>query len=160
MADLKVQDEKVDNQEVWRIIERALNFEVSGSSTVEKSYNAFRLLQTRRRTVAPLDVNLAAAEHYMYMRFLAGKTGDPLLMAAPTGYALKKTIYFALGKEKEMRTTPNNPVLPPSVESTVWGSLGVSDGLKDYRGSNAATGMKPGAGLQVLKDEAYRNNKN
>jgi hypothetical protein len=155
----KMADANVNNQEVWHIIEQTLNHEVTGTTAVEKTGTAFRLLQQRRRTVAPLDVNLAAAEHYMYMRFLAGKTGDPLLVAAPTGYAIKKIVFFALGKEKDLRTTPNNPVLPPSVESTVWGSLGVEDGLKDYRGANAATGLKPGASIDALKNEAYRNNK-
>jgi len=69
-------DEQVDHKEVWRIVEQTLNHEVTGSTTVEKTGKAFRILQERRRTVAPTDVNLAAAEHYMYMRFLAGKTGD------------------------------------------------------------------------------------
>lgn len=149
-------DTDVKHQEVWRIVEQALTREGSGKTAVEKSERAFRLLQERRRTVAPLDVNLAAAEHYMYMRFLAGLTGDPLLIAAPAGYAIKKSIGFALGKEKEMRTTPDNPVLPPSVESTVWGTLGVEEGLKDYRGENPAAGMKPGASFEALKPEASR----
>ena len=152
-------DDKVDHQEVQRIIEQALNHESSGMKTTDRVFAAFRVLQERRRTKAPLDVNLAAAEHYMYARALAGKTGDPALIAVPTAYGVKKAIYFALGKEKAMRTTPNNPVLPPSVESVVWGTLGVEQGLKDYRGENPSVGMKFGTALPALKSEAYRSNK-
>ena len=138
-----------------RIIELALNHEVIGSKTTEWVTAAFHLLRDRRRTVAPLDVNLAAAEHYMYARALAGKTGDPLVLAAPSLYALKKVYKFARGQEKDMRTSPGNPVLPPSIESTVWGSLGVTDGLKDYRGENPATGFKVGSALPSLAGDAY-----
>jgi hypothetical protein len=152
-------DDKVNHKEVQRIIEQALNHESSGLKTTERVYNAFRVLQERRRTKAPLDLNLAAAEHYMYARFLSGKTGDPAMIAVPTAYAIKKMAYFVLGKEKDMRTTPNNPVLPPSVESVVWGTIGVQEGLKDYRGENSSIGMKFGASLPDLKSEAYRNNK-
>ncbi len=152
-------DDKVDHKEVQRIIEQTLNHESAGLKTTDRVYNAFRVLQDRRRTKAPLDVNLAAAEHYMYARSLAGKTGDPAMIAVPTAYALKKAAYFVLGKEKDMRTTPNNPVLPPSVESVVWGTLGVEEGLKDFRGENPSVGMKVGSSLPALRQEAYRNNK-
>ena len=109
--------------------------------------------------MAPTDVNLAAAEHYMFARYLAGKTGDPLVLAAPTLYALKKVAYFAAGKEKDMRTTPNNPVLPPSIESVVWGTMGVEEGLKDFKGENPTISVesRTGESLKVLKAEAYRN---
>jgi len=148
-------DDKVNHREVQRIIEQTLNHEVSGEKTTDKVGAAFALLRERRRTVAPTDVNLAAAEHYMYARYLAGKTGDPMVLAAPTIYALKKTLYFALGKEKAMRTSPNNPVLPPSIESVVWGTLGVEQGLKDFRGENPSVGLKAGAAIRSLAGDAY-----
>lgn len=150
-----IADDRVNHQEVQRIIEQTLNFEVSGSKTTERVAAAFYLLRERRRTVAPNDVNLAAAEHYMFARALAGTTGDPLVLAAPALYALKKTFYFAIGQEKSMRTSPNNPVLPPSVESVVWGTLGVEQGLKDYRGENPSVGLKAGAAIPSLASDAY-----
>ena len=91
----------------------------------------------------------------MYARYLAGKTGDPMVLAAPRCMHFKKTLYFALGKEKAMRTSPNNPVLPPSIESVVWGTLGVEQGLKDFRGENPSVGLKAGAAIRSLAGDAY-----
>ncbi len=145
----------LDNQEVWRIIEQELLLS-KGSYVVEQVGKAFRSLQARRRDGAhATDVNLAAAEHYMYARFLTGTTGDPLVLAAPVGYALKKQLYFTLGIENWMRTSPNNPVLPPSVGSVVWGEMGVADGLKDYQGQNGAGSVRIGGSLEAVKQAAY-----
>jgi hypothetical protein len=150
---------KVDDQEVWRIIGLELSL-VSGATPVEKSYNAWQRLISRRRDGAHgTDVNLAAAEHYMYIRFLAGLTGDPVTRLAPTGYYLKKRLFFLMGKEKDMRTDERYPVLPPSLDSVAWGNQGAADGLDDYRGANPAAGIRVGKSLEALKGEAYRNNK-
>ncbi len=148
-------DGDTNHKEVQRIIEQTLNHEVTGLKTTDKVTKAFYILRERRRTISPTDVNLAAAEHYMYARALAGSTGDPLVLAAPTVYTMKKVLFFAVGKEKSMRTSPNNPVLPPSIESTVWGTLGVAAGLADYRGENPSLGFKVGAALHSLVGDAY-----
>jgi hypothetical protein len=55
----------------------------------ERAGLAFRSLQKRRQGPEPLDINLAAAEHYMFARFLAGRTGDPLVRFAPTLYGIR-----------------------------------------------------------------------
>lgn len=150
---------EVNDQEVWRIIHQELLI-TPGQTVVEKVFNAWKALKARRRDgVHATDVNLAAAEHYMYIRFLTGATGDPLTRAYPTGYFIKKVVFFALGKEKDMRTDPNNPVLPPSVASVAWGNQGAEDGMKDYKGLNPAAGVQVGASLDSIKQEAYRNNK-
>src|SRR5215471_2422585 len=150
---------QVDDQEVWRLVHQELLL-AHGGSVVEKVGAAWQALKARRRDgVHGTDVNLAAAEHYMYNRFLTGATGDPLTRLYPTGYFLKKLAYFAVGKEKSMRTDPNNPVLPPSLSSVAWSNQGAEDGMKDYKGLNPATGVKVGSSLEVIKEEAYRNNK-
>ena len=145
----------INHQEVWRIIEQELLVS-KGGSVVEQVGKAFRSLQARRRDGAhATDVNLAAAEHYMYARFLTGTSGDPLVLAAPVGYALKKQVYFTLGIEDWMRTSANNPVLPPSVGSVVWGEMGVADGMKDYQGMNGGGSVRIGGSLEALKQGAY-----
>jgi hypothetical protein len=150
---------EVDDQEVWRIIHQEL-LVTPGSTVVEKVGHAWQALKARRRDGSHgTDVNLAAAEHYMYNRFLTGTTGDPLTHILPTGYFFKKVLYFALGKEKDMRTDPSNPVLPPSLSSVAWGNQGADDGMVDYKGLNPAADVHIGASLKVIKDEAYRNNK-
>ena len=54
----------------------------TGETIVHRVSRSFRSLQKRRREVEPLNVNLAAAEHYMYARFLAGVSGDPFSLNA------------------------------------------------------------------------------
>lgn len=149
----------VNDQEVWRLIHQEL-LVTPGATIVEKVYNAWQAMKARRRDGAHgTDVDLAAAEHYMYNRFLTGITGDPLTHLYPTGYFLKKALFFALGKEKDMRTDPNHPVLPPSLSSVAWGNQGADDGMEDFKGMNPATGAKVGASLETVRNEAYRNNK-
>lgn len=148
----------VDDQEVWRIVHQALST-ASGATSVKKAGDAWQTLKARRRDGAhATDVNVAAAEHYMYSRFLTGATGDPLTRLYPTAYFWKKVAYFAMGKEKSMRTDPKNPVLPPSLSSVAWGNQGAIDGMDDYKALNPATGMHVGASLESVKAEAYRNN--
>lgn len=149
----------VDDQAVWRIVHQEL-LVARGDTVVEKVADAWQTLKARRRDgTHATDENLAAAEHYMYNRFLTGATGDPLTRLYPTGYFFKKLAYFALGKEKDMRTDPRYPVLPPSLSSVAWGNQGAIDGMEDYKGMNPATGVKVGASLESIKAEAYRNNK-
>jgi hypothetical protein len=147
----------VDDQIVWRIVNDTLrNHATAGVSITVVTQAAWLDLRTQRRTIAPSDENLAAAEHYMYARFLTGVTGDPLVRAAPTVYEIKKWIYFKLGKEKSMRTDPNHPVLPPSMSSVAWGNQGVIDGRKDYRGEHPGAYIgSVGDGVKSLAGDAY-----
>lgn len=95
---------------------------------------------------APEDLNLADAEHYLYARYLAGSTGDPSTHALVVGYELWKTVKYARGREKDLRTDPRFPVLPPSVDAVNWGLSGVQDGLQDYRNLHRGRlGMAGGA---------------
>ena len=148
----------VNDREVWRLIHQGL-LVTPAATIVEKTHNAWRSMQARRRDGAHgADVDLAAAEHYMYNRFLTGATGDPLTHPYPTGYFLKKALFFALGRENSMRTDANDPVLPPSLSSVAWGHQGADDGMDDYKGMNPATSARVGASLESVKSEAYRNN--
>jgi hypothetical protein len=104
--------DKVLDASVQAIINQSLS-QQHGQTIVDRVSRSFRSLQRRRREVDPLNINLAAAEHYMYARFLAGISGDPLVKTAPTLYGLKKRLYFALGLQERMATT-HNPVLPPN----------------------------------------------
>lgn len=147
---------EVDDQKVWSIIHQEL-LTTPGATIVEKTQNAWVALKARRRDgVHGTEVNLAAAEHYMYNRFLTGVTGDPLTRLYPSGYLIKKLIFFGLGMEKNMRTDPTNPVLPPSLASVAWGNQGAQDGMKDYKGLNPGAGVQIGTSVKSVKQEAYR----
>ena len=145
---------KVNDAVVKHIIEDALVKETGGTIN-EKIYKAFRTLQGRRRTNKEwVNVELAAAEHYMYSRFLAGNTGDPAVIAAPSIYNLKKKIFFFLDIQDMMTTSPY-PCLPPSDESVAWGEQGAKDGLMDFKFANPSTDFKIGDSLKPLVKGSY-----
>ena len=129
----------------------------AGETVVNSVSRAFRVLQNRRRTVEPLSIDLAAAEHYMYARFLAGISGDPVVKAAASLYGLKKRAYFALGIQDRMATT-KMPVLPPSKDVERWGLQGANDGLEDYKASTGKPPTNFGNALSALASEGKRYN--
>lgn len=127
----------IDDDEVRRRIGEALR-DASGVTVSERAGNAWQALKAERRTTTGAsDVNLAAAEHYMYARFLTGATGDSQAAWLPLGYYAKKKIYFLLGKEANLRTDPKFPSLVPQWKTVVWGERGVNDGLKDYKSEHS-----------------------
>lgn len=124
--------DEIDDDDVRRRIGQAL-LVAPGVNVSERLGNAWQALKAERRTAGgATNVNLAAAEHYLYARFLASVTGDSAAAALPLGYYLKKKIYFLLGKEASLRTDPSFPSLAPQFGTVVWGQKGVNDGLGDY----------------------------
>ena len=97
---------------------------------------------------APLDVNLADAEHYLYARYLGSVTGDPSVKALVAGYQLKKFVDSMLGTEQAMRTNANYPVLPPSMAAVESGLRGAEDGLIEYRSAHGGKSGKIGSAFQ------------
>ncbi|KVD16138.1 hypothetical protein [Burkholderia ubonensis] len=150
-------NEQVSDEVVQSTINRAILRARGGDGDiVEQVRRAFRSLQSLRRTERPEDINLAAAEHYMYARFLAGATGDPLVKATPVLYGAKKRVYFALGIQDRMATSPN-PVLAPNRSVERWGLKGAKDGLRDYSAvNNGQSANRFGASLGTLREEALR----
>ena len=145
---------KVNDKIVEHIITDSLTKETAPTIN-EKVYKAFRTLQARRRTNKEWgNFELAAAEHYMYSRFLAGATGDPLVTLAPSLYNLKKRVFFYLDIQ-DLMTTTNYPCLPPSDESVAWGERGAQDGLIDFKGANPSTDFKVGEALKPLTKGSY-----
>ena len=96
------------------------------------------------------DFDAAAAEHYSYIRYLAGSTGDPYCHLAPTMYAAKKVIDQLRGKLQDGRTEKTHPVLPANPFVVAWGQRGVSDGLDDFKKLNPDVGYKFGAAIEPL----------
>ncbi|VWB94159.1 hypothetical protein BAR24066_04480 [Burkholderia arboris] len=144
------------------VVQNTINFAIfraggGEGDIVEQVRRAFRSLQLLRRTDSPNDINLAAAEHYMYARFLAGATGDPLVKATPALYGAKKRVYFALGIQDRMATSAGNPVLAPNRSVERWGLKGATDGLRDYSTVNdGQRANRFGASLSSLSGEALR----
>ena len=148
----------VQDGRVRSIIQTELLKFSANDNVTQRVGAAFRSLQERRQKREPLDIDLAAAEHYMFARYLAGVTGDPFVKMGPTLYGLKKRFYFALGIQQRMAVTAN-PVLPPSPAVERWGLTGATEGLDDFVAVNGKPADNYGKAVTVLAQEAVRYNK-
>lgn len=95
---------------------------------------AFRNLQSLRRVPgASLDLDLAAAEHYMFARFMVcrGAVSVMQMKALVVGYDMKKWIDRARGNPNATATTAN-PVSPPDSGVVRWGLQGADEGSRDH----------------------------
>jgi hypothetical protein len=79
-----------------------------------------------------LDLNLAAAEHYMFMRLQSSQTGDTVFRKMPVLYYFIKRAAEEIHTEAAMQTT-QQPISPSNADVTHWGDEGVEEGLKDYK---------------------------
>lgn len=133
-------------------------------SIVEINFTAWHILKKGVRGNSSHaydnDFDAAAAEHYMYIRFLAGQTGDPACYAAPTLYAAKKVVDQVLGRLQSGQAQGGHPVLPSNPNIVAWGHKGVVDGLNDYKlvskGAkyNVGGAVEDLAGFSLSKDTA------
>ncbi|MER8536644.1 hypothetical protein NKH61_27745 [Mesorhizobium sp. M1005] len=80
-----------------------------------------------------------AAENYLYIRFVAGQTGDTGFKVLPWSYYLLKTAGSAGGFLQAMRSNPNNPVSEPDPDVRKWGNQGYEDGIMDYESRTGQT---------------------
>lgn len=102
--------------------------------------NAFRDLQRQRRAPGgSLDLNLAAAEHYLFSRWMVctGTVSAMQMRVLVVAYDAKKWIDRATGNPNATATTAN-PVSPPDSDVVRWGLRGVSDGNADKAQCNAS----------------------
>ncbi|GEM_PF-7086058 len=101
----------------------------------EYSVEAVRLgwarLKVCRDLGASLDLNLAAAEHYLYARSEASESGDIGYRKMPKFYESLKTWATKADMENWLKQS-DQPVSPVSSEVTQWGERGVETGLKDF----------------------------
>lgn len=123
-------------------------------TVIEINYLAWQILKTAIRGDHAHryddDYDAAAAEHYMYIRFLAGKTGDPTCHTAPVLYAAKKLFDQVLGRLQTGQAQGGHPVLPANPYIVAWGQSGVVDGLADYKATSIGAGYKVGAAVESL----------
>ncbi|TPK66282.1 MULTISPECIES: hypothetical protein [unclassified Mesorhizobium] len=94
--------------------------------------DAWSRLQACRNAGQSLDLNLAAAEHYLFARTIASDQGDTDLRELPKKYANWKSYLQGKGFEQLLRTT-SEPVSPVNDKVTAWGSKGIEAGLADYK---------------------------
>lgn len=92
---------------------------------------AWGRLKLCRDSGKSLDLNLAAAEHYMFARYIANDTGDTMLREAPKWYEQFKSFSTNELFQKFLQTT-DQPTSPVDADVRRWGEAGVERGLKEY----------------------------
>ena len=129
----------VDHAEVARISARAIAAVGADASCCGTVRRAFRHLQAMRQVPgASLDLNLAAAEHYMFARLLvcSGDVSRGQMRVLVRSYDLKKRLDLAFGDPNSEAVT-DNPVSPPDSDVEAWGLRGSTDGENDHSRCNS-----------------------
>jgi len=122
----------VNNDYVSIIINRALDTVNRDSSyaSVEDAVGAAWKDVNAQRLNGRCDEDIAAAEHYLFCRYLIAANGVwllPILAAMSNFYDLLKL----LGIEYSEGSCPPSP---PSIADSNWKTRGASDGTADYFG--------------------------
>ncbi len=86
-----------------------------------------------------MDLNLAAAEHYLFARYLASLDGDINYRNAPKWYETFKSYTNQAGFIGRIQTS-DQPTSPTNADVTRWGENGVEKGLSEYK---SRTGSDP-----------------
>lgn len=153
----KVDDSRVQAFIDWSRAMATYLFHRSGvgaPSIVDVNHAAWQLLKVKIRGHKSHqyddDYDAAAAEHYMYIRFLASHSGDPACYAAPTVYAAAKVLDQIRGRLQQGRAQGGHPVLPANPFIVAWGHNGVRDGLVDYKSASGGAPYKIGQAIESL----------
>jgi hypothetical protein len=104
---------------------------------------AFRELQAyRRKPGNSTNLEYAAAEHYMFARWMTctGTVNAPQMRAMTVGYDAKKVWDSLWGDPNKVATTAN-PVSKPDWDVTYYGLLGAIEGSADRKRCNP--GVEP-----------------
>jgi hypothetical protein len=124
----------------------------------EKVYLAWEFLKACRDGGSPGGLELAAAEHYLFIRAASCNTGDTFYRVLPAWYASFKSLATYAGLQQYLQTS-TQPVTPTDTGVVRWGELGVTDGLRDFK---SLTGQDPSlkasgltVGFAFLKDRFY-----
>lgn len=117
---------------------------------------AWYLLKECRDDGKSLDLSLAAAEHYLFIRAFASEKGNRSVEALPGMYGSLKEY---LGPAANLIKTSDQPVSPVDAAVVQWGKLGVAAGLADYKKLSGQQPTPAGAVEQLkLAVEGYYQN--
>ena len=101
------------------------------------------------------DYEASAAEHFMFIYYLAELTGDPYCYAGPIGYEVVKA-YESLKGDSELqkeRAQSDHPVLPANAHVALWGNVGVSLGLEAYKADSKGGVYNWGEAVESLAQQ-------
>jgi len=133
----------VSDKKVGQLIDDAMARAAASSECCKQVFIAFRDLQTQRQIPGnSLDLDLAAAEHYLFSKHIvcSGKISPFQMRIVVIGYDAKKLL-DKLNKDPDKEQVTINPVSPPDANVVLWGIRGVNDGSKEHDRCNK--GAKP-----------------
>ena len=119
------------------VSDAAANASLMKTRTPSESFAAWKKLKECRDDGRSLDLDLASAEHYAFIRSFAAEKGDMDVEGLPAMYGDLKG---ALGPAAQLLKTSSQPVSPVDSQVVMWGDRGVAAGLKDYK---QATSKEP-----------------
>ena len=129
----------VDDDVVRQLINDALaNYGWAQDKCCGTINDAFRSLQAYRQIPGnSLDLNHAAAEHYLFSRYMVctGTVSKTQMKVLVAGYDAKKWLDSKTGDANKEAVT-SNPVSPPSWNVMTWGLKGCDDGGADQKRCN------------------------
>ena len=106
------------------------------------SFAAWTKLKECRDDGNSLDLDLASAEHYLFIRSFAADKGERDIEALPKLYGEVKD---KLGPAAQLLKTSDQPVSAPDPAVVRWGERGVTAGLSDYK-AESQNDTKPKTG--------------
>ncbi|MBU1052234.1 MAG: hypothetical protein KKC46_00200 [Proteobacteria bacterium] len=112
-----------DNSNLADLIDNQYNM-----ATIE---NAWHELKDCRDAGNSEDLNIAAAEHYLFARLLASEYGDTNLSYMPKWYETLKNIAYKFNIQTFIQAS-DQPTSPTNINVTHWGEKGITKGLIDY----------------------------
>lgn len=98
----------------------------------ETIYQSWAFLKACRDAGNSLDLELAAAEHYLFIRARASETGDTFYKILPSWYNSLKSFANFADLSAHLQTS-DQPTAPPDADVKRWGEMGVEHGLRDYK---------------------------
>ncbi len=105
---------------------------IAKTYSVRRLEGGWRLLKSLRNSGDSDNLSLDAAEHYLFMRFCASKSGDTGYRELPPWYETARR--FAVKHDLEKYIANNDqPISTPDSKITSWGNKGVEVGLSDYK---------------------------
>jgi hypothetical protein len=125
----------VNDHRVYTILKEKLRL-ATGATLRDRLGDAFDLISHDRENNHKGDVDYAAAEHYLFSRWLVAYTSTPGWLAvamAAGGYDLVKKL---LGTGLIIRFG-KGPVTPHTPGDVQWSRRGANDGLVDFKASLA-----------------------
>ncbi len=127
---------------------------IAKTYSLRRLEGGWRLLKTLGDRATSENLSLAAAEHYLFMRFCASKSGDTGYRKLPAWYETVKRFAIKHDLEEYMENT-DQPISTPDSKVTSWGNKGVEAGLSDYKKREKREPSEKTSNIKALMGFSY-----